>query len=121
LRALSENGGKGYKATFANEQLLQRLKDMATDVRTVWPVVTRSTKLTGHLPLRSAVSGRSQGQKEATFSLPLLEVGVWCKSWRETIRTDRALTVPCAIQEDARNKQLAGLYDQYSGKKVGGF
>ena len=74
LRALSENGGKGYKATFANEQLLQRLKDMATD-SLVDPKVKRKLLSVFH-------------------------------SWK------------LAFGEDGRNKQLAGLYDQYSGKKV---
>lgn len=32
LLALSENGTKGYQHTFANQQLIQRLRDMATDV-----------------------------------------------------------------------------------------
>lgn len=33
LLALSENGTKGYQHSFANQQLVQRLRDMATDVR----------------------------------------------------------------------------------------
>ncbi|KAJ9093564.1 hypothetical protein QFC19_008291 [Naganishia cerealis] len=68
LRALSENGTKGYQHSFANAQLIQRLREMATDVK------------------------------------------------RKLISVFHAWSL--AYADDPKNKELAGLYAQYSGKKV---
>lgn len=74
LRALSENGSNTYKHSFANDQLMQRFREMATD---------------------SLIDPKVKRKLIAVFHAWYLAFG-----------------------DDPRNKALADLWPQYSGKTV---
>lgn len=96
LLALSENGTKGYQHTFANQQLVQRLRDMATDVSlSQVPFRIRHLAL---IPCASLliVTHRPKSQAQTDRRVLFLVQGLRCESVRE-VTWRRALTRICFV------------------------
>ena len=67
LRSLTENAGKGFQLHWANQELVNRLKEMAQDVS---PIPTRQTKA------YRTVFARPKGEEEIGACLPRLVASV---------------------------------------------
>ena len=81
LRAMSENGGKGYKSSFANEQLLERLKDMATDVSDLYPRDLSSAPIAKVASLQSLVDPKVKRKLLSVFHAWKLAFAVSPSEW----------------------------------------
>jgi hypothetical protein len=99
LRALTENGSKGFRVNWANEQLVSRLKEMASDVGCLH---TPSIGLT----LQSLLDPKVKKRLILVFH-----------AWSIQYAVSRSPGEVCAltVQDEPRMQQVANLYRQYGG------